>query len=214
MLQNLSDNNSILSQFVSEIRDIDLQKDRMRFRTNVERIGEIMAYEISKSLAFENKEIQTPLAKHQSIILVEQPVIASILRAGLPMHQGFLNYFDKADCAFLSAFRKHISETEFEIELGYLASPSIENRVLILIDPMLATGRSMFSAYQSFLKNGNPKKVFVASLISSQQGIEFIQQEMPEAHIFAAAIDPELNSYSYIVPGLGDAGDLSFGEKL
>jgi len=210
----LNQKNSLILQFVSELRDVKIQENRMQFRKNIERIGQIMAYEISKELPFIGTEINTPLGIHQSKVLAEHPVLATILRAGLPMHQGFLEYFDKSDCAYISAYRKHIDEVNFEIIVEYLASPDINDKVLILIDPMLATGRSIELAYQTILKKGNPKKVHIACLIASKIGIEFLKEKLPDATLWIADVDDSLNTHGYIVPGLGDAGDLSFGEKV
>ena len=214
MLHVLTKEHSLVNDYLAELRNVDIQQDRARFRRNIERIGEIIAYETSKHLARKMTTITTPLGVHESHILDKQPVLATVLRAGLPMHQGFLNYYDRADNAYVSAYRKHTSKHEFEIVVEYLAAPDINNRTLILIDPMLATGRSMYLTYQALLTKGKPSQVIVAGVIASQQGIEFIQQHMPEAKIFIGDIDPELDATSYIVPGLGDAGDLSFGEKV
>lgn len=213
MLTILTQNSSIADDFLAELRDVTIQTDRMRFRKNVERIGEILAYEVSKHLPRVSKEVQTPLGTQQVQVLAEQPVLATVLRAGLAMHQGFLNYFNHADNAYVSAYRKHTVDNEFEIVVEYLASPTIHGRTLILIDPMLATGRSMFLTYKALLTKGKPERVFVVSLIGSEQGIAYIQQHMPQAHIFIGTVDAALDVHSYIVPGLGDAGDLSFGEK-
>ena len=205
---------SILHQFVSELRDVSIQHDRMRFRKNIERIGELMAYEVSKELPFKTQEITTPLGTHQSKVIAEQPVLATILRAGLPMHEGFLNIFDKADCAYVSAYRKHTDEHHFEIIVEYLASPDLNNKTLILIDPMLATGQSIELAYKALLKKGTPQKLHIVCLIASEQGVGFLKSKFPEATLWIADIDAKLNESGYIVPGLGDAGDLSFGEKI
>lgn len=211
---NLSDNNSLLHQFVSELRDVNLQKDRMRFRKNIERIGQIMAYEISKRLAWKEVEITTPLGTHISRQLAEQPVLATILRAGLSMHNGLLNFFDEADCAFISAYRKHHDEHNFEIVVEYLASPDLTDRTVLLIDPMLATGQSIDLTYRALLKSGTPKQLHVVSLIASKPGVDYLRQRLDGHTLWIAALDDELNEHGYIVPGLGDAGDLSFGEKL
>ncbi len=210
----LNQKNSLILQFVSELRDVKIQENRMQFRKNIERIGQIMAYEISKELRFTDTEINTPLGIHQSKVLAEHPVLATILRAGLPMHQGFLEYFDKSDCAYISAYRKHIDELNFEIIVEYLASPDINDKVLILIDPMLATGRSIELAYHTILKKGKPKQVHIACLIASKIGIEYLKEKLPDAILWIADVDDSLNTHGYIVPGLGDAGDLSFGEKV
>lgn len=206
--------NSILKQFVSELRDINIQKDRMRFRKNIERIGQIMAYEVSKELEWKDKDVTTPLGVHRSQVLMEQPVLATILRAGIPMHYGFLEYFDHADCSFISAYRKHNEDHGFEIVVEYLACPDINNRTLILIDPMLATGQSVELTYQALLRRGTPKKLHIVSLIGSKEGVNYIKEKLPDATLWLAELDETLNESGYIVPGLGDAGDLSFGEKL
>lgn len=211
---NLSENNSLLQQYVSELRDAELQKDRMRFRKNIERIGQIMAYEISKTLAWKKVEVTTPLGVHQSTRLAEQPVLATILRAGLSMHHGLLSFFDEADCAFISAYRKHHDAQNFEIVVEYLASPDINDKVVLLIDPMLATGQSIDLTYQALLKYGKPKQLHVVSLIASKPGVDYLTQQLPGHTLWIAAMDNDLNEHGYIVPGLGDAGDLSFGDKM
>lgn len=211
---NLSAHNSLLLQFVSELRNTEIQKDRMRFRKNIERIGQIMAYEISKDLMWEDVEITTPLGRHTSRRLAEQPVLATILRAGLSMHHGLLSFFDQADCAFISAYRKHHDDHNFDIVVEYLASPDIHNRTVLLIDPMLATGQSIDLTYQALLKYGRPKKLHVVSLIASKPGVDYLRPRLEGATLWLAAIDDALNEHGYIVPGLGDAGDLSFGEKM
>jgi uracil phosphoribosyltransferase len=210
----LSNQNSLLHQFVAELRDIKVQKDRMRFRKNIERIGQLMAYEVSKVLAWKEQLIQTPLGTHQSKVLVEQPVLAAILRAGLSMHQGVLDCFDKADCAFISAYRKHLDNHTFEIVVEYLACPDIQDRIVLLIDPMLATGQSIDLTYQALLKRGTPKQLHILSLIASKAGVSFLQEKLPHATLWIADMDDSLNEDGYIIPGLGDAGDLSYGEKL
>jgi uracil phosphoribosyltransferase len=211
----LARNNSLLNKFLSEIRDHEIQKDRMRFRRNMERIGEIMAYEISKTLTYNATEIDTPLATATCNLPAEEPVIGCILRAGFPLHAGILNYFDNADNGFISAYRKHNHKDSFEIEIEYLACPSIENRILILADPMMATGSSMVLAYRAFLSKGNPKHTHVVSVIGSVEGVEYVRKHFPpNTTIWIADVDDELTAQAYIVPGLGDAGDLSYGEKL
>ena len=210
----LSDTNSLLSQFIAELRDVHIQKDRMRFRRNIERIGQIMAYEVSKSLPFTNRNVITPLGTHQSQVLAEQPVLATILRAGLSMHSGVLSFFDQSDCAFISAYRKHHDAQNFEIVVEYLASPDLTDRTLLLIDPMLATGQSIELTYEAILKHGKPTSVHVMALIASQTGVDYLKEKLPFATLWIGAIDEELNEDAYIVPGLGDAGDLSFGEKI
>ncbi|WP_321439009.1 uracil phosphoribosyltransferase [uncultured Bacteroides sp.] len=212
---NFGETNSILNQYVSEIRNVKVQNDRMRFRRNIERIGEIMAYEMSKEFAYSTKNIQTPLG----ICPVSTPdnkiVISTILRAGLPFHQGFLNYFDKAENAFVSAYRKYKDALKFEINIEYIASPRIAGKTLIITDPMLATGSSLELSYGAMLTKGNPKEIHIAAIIASKQALEYVQQVFPEEKttIWCAAVDPEIDSHSYIIPGLGDAGDLAFGEK-
>jgi len=215
MVHNLSKTHSLVSQFVSELRNIEVQHDRMRFRRNLERLGEITAYEISKLLSYREVEITTPLGTAPMHLPEDQPVIGTILRAGLPMHQGFLNYFDHADNAFISAYRKHHKDGSFEIALEYVSCPSLENRTLILCDPMLATGSSIVMTYKAMLQKGIPRHTHIVCAIASTQGIEHVKSHLPDnVTIWAAAIDEELTAQAYIVPGLGDAGDLAFGEKL
>ncbi|MDD2552259.1 MAG: uracil phosphoribosyltransferase [Dysgonamonadaceae bacterium] len=213
---NFSKQNSLLNTFVREIRDIHIQDDRLRFRKNIERIGEIMAYEISKELSFSPEIIETPLGKTESNLLTNDIVIATILRAGLIYHQGFLNFFDDADSAFVSAYRKYKeNQLSFNIHIEYIASPQLEGRTLILTDPMLATGGSMELSYHALLTKGMPKHVHIATIIASEQAIEYCKEKFPSERttIWAAAIDPELDDHAYIVPGLGDAGDLAYGLK-
>ena len=215
MVHDLSLTNSIINQFVAELRNVSIQGDRMRFRKNLERIGEIFAYEISKTLQFETKEITTPLGIANVPVMAEHPIVGTILRAGLPLHYGLLNYFDQADNAFISAYRKHHKDGSFDIKLEYVGSPSLANRVLILCDPMLATGSSMVMTYKALMEKGIPKHTHIVCALASVQGIEYVKRNMPEnVTIWAAAIDEELTAQSYIVPGLGDAGDLAFGSKL
>lgn len=214
---NLEKTPSLLSRFVRELRDVDIQHDPLRFRKNLERIGEIMAYEISKTLSYHDEEVTTPLAKASVKQSSDDVVLATILRAGLPFHQGFLNYFDRADNAFVSAFRRYREKGDkFDVVVEYLASPDINGKTLILVDPMLATGTSMELGYKAILNNGTPAKIHVASIIASQQAVDYVANSFPEEKttIWCAAIDPEINSHSYIVPGLGDAGDLAFGVKI
>ena len=210
---NLGDTNSILNKFVAELRDVDIQKDSLRFRRNVERIGEIMAYEISKEFHYSTKDIQSPLAPMNTPD--DQIVISTILRAGLPFHQGFLRYLDNAENAFVSAYRKYKDRLNFDIHIEYIASPRLTGKTLIISDPMLATGSSMELAYEALLTKGVPGHVHVASIISSKQALEYLQKKMPDdkTTIWIAALDNDLDDHSYIVPGLGDAGDLAFGEK-
>ncbi|TXB65210.1 uracil phosphoribosyltransferase [Vicingus serpentipes] len=211
---NLGKTNSIFNQYIAEIRDENIQKDSMRFRRNCERMGEIFAYEISKRLDYVDQEITTPLGNSNINLLFEQPVLTTILRAGLPVHQGFLNYFDKAENAFVSAYRKHHKDGSFDIELEYLASPDLNDKTIILSDPMLASGSSIVVTYKALLEKGNPKKIHIAILIASRQGLEYVKRFLPEnTTIWVGAIDEELTAQSYIVPGLGDAGDLAYGPK-
>ena len=212
---NLGDTNSILNKFVAELRDVDIQKDSLRFRRNVERIGEIMAYEMSKEFTYSVKNIRTPLGIAPVSTPDDQLVISTILRAGLPFHQGFLSYFDQAENAFVSAYRKYKDKLKFDIHIEYIASPRIDEKTLIITDPMLATGSSMELSYQAMLTKGHPSEIHIASIIASQQAIDHIKNVFPKdkTTIWCAAIDPEINEHSYIVPGLGDAGDLAYGEK-
>ncbi|MBN8781458.1 MAG: uracil phosphoribosyltransferase [Sphingobacteriales bacterium SCN 48-20] len=214
MVINLSDQHSLVSNWVSELRNVDIQGDRMRFRRNLERIGEIAAYEISKVLAFEEKEIQTPMGTSVSKVLQQQPVLATILRAGLPMHQGLLNYFDKADNAFISAYRKHNKDGSFEISLDYISCPELENRVVIVSDPMLATGSSLVKTIHFLREEGHPREIHIVAAIACTVGIEYVKREEPGVTIWCGDIDDELTAKGYIVPGLGDAGDLAFGVKV
>ncbi|MBO9200408.1 MULTISPECIES: uracil phosphoribosyltransferase [Niastella] len=214
MVINLSNECSLVCDWISEIRDVQIQTDRMRFRRNLERIGEIAAYEISRHLAYEEKEVQTPLGIAPTKVLKEQPVLATILRAGLPLHQGLLNYFDKADNAFISAYRKHNLDGSFEISLDYISCPELENRVVIISDPMLATGSSLVKTIQYLREEGHPREIHVVAAIACTVGIEYVQRSEPNVKIWCAAIDEELTAKGYIVPGLGDAGDLAFGTKV
>jgi uracil phosphoribosyltransferase len=214
MVNILSTGNSLLHHFVAELRDVEIQNDRMRFRRNLERIGEIAAYEISKTMNYENTDVTTPLGIATVPLLQSQPVLGTILRAGLPLHQGLLNYFDKADNAFISAYRRHHKDGSFDIHLQYLSSPPIAGRTLILSDPMLATGQSLVETYKAMLESGQPAHTHVVAAIASRQGIEYVKANLPDdLTIWVAAVDEELTAQSYIVPGLGDAGDLAFGEK-
>lgn len=213
---NLSEQNTILNRFVSEIRDVKIQKDSMRFRRNIERIGEIMAYEISKELKYKKLETKTPLGIDITNVPADPIVIGTILRAGLVFHHGFLGYFDKAENAFVSAYRRfRESQNSFHIDIEYIASPKLDKKVLILTDPMLATGGSMDLSYQALLTKGEPSHIHVATIIASKQAIDYCASHFPKdkTTIWAAAIDPELNDHAYIIPGLGDAGDLAYGEK-
>jgi uracil phosphoribosyltransferase len=214
MVINLSDKHSLLTNWISELRDIEIQSDRMRFRRNLERIGEIMAFEISKTLPWEEKEILTPLGTSVCKVLQEQPVLATILRAGLPLHQGMLHYFDKADNAFISAYRKHHRDGSFEISLEYISCPTLENRILIVCDPMLATGASLVKTIQFLKAEGVAREIHVVSAIACSVGIEYVKREEPGVKIWCGDIDDEITAKGYIVPGLGDAGDLAYGEKM
>lgn len=213
---NLGKNNSLFSEYISEIRDEQIQTDPLRFRRNLQRIGEIMAYEISKELEYKVRDVKTPLGIAKVPTLKEQPVLATILRAGLPLHQGLLNYFDRSENAFISAYRKYISKHEFAIEFEYIASPNLDGKYLILADPMLATGSSMEIGYKALLEKGTPKHVHLAAIIASTEGIAYIQEHIKSDNVtlWVGAIDEELTDKSYIIPGLGDAGDLAFGEKM
>jgi uracil phosphoribosyltransferase len=214
MVFNLSEKYSLLSDWIAELRDVEIQKDRMRFRKNLERIGEAAAMEISTHLEFTEKEIQTPLGTIASKVLKEQPVLATILRAGLPLHQGLLNYFDRADNAFISAYRKHNRDGSFEISLDYVSCPELENRVVIISDPMLATGSSLVKTIQFLRDEGKPKEIHIVVVIACTVGIEYVKRSEPQCKIWCGAIDDELTAKGYIVPGLGDAGDLAFGTKV
>lgn len=207
---------SLVSRYMLELRDVDIQHDAMRFRTNLERIGQIMAYEISRRLEYKNRELRTPLGKCVCKEPADQVVLATILRAGLPFHHGFLSYFDQAENAFVSAYRRYREKGDtFDIVVEYMATPDIEGKTLILVDPMLATGSSMELAYKALLQKGTPARIHVASVIASRRSVEYVKQHFPDDRttVWCGAIDPEINAHSYIVPGLGDAGDLAFGEK-
>ncbi len=215
MVHILGSSNSIFNQFIAEIRDEKIQKDSLRFRRNIERMGEIISYELSKTFAYETREITTSLGIASVPLIKEQPVIASILRAGLPLHQGVLNYFDRAENAFISAYRKHHKNGTFDIKLEYLACPDINGKVLILCDPMLATGASIVLTYKALLLRGKPLHTHIVTLIASAEGVEYAKKNLPEnVTIWCGAVDEELTAKSYIVPGLGDAGDLAFGKKI
>lgn len=214
---NFAEQPSLLSDYMAEMRHIDIQKDSMRFRRNIERTGEILAYEISKRLKYEQVAVPTPLAVAQNYRLAEPIVIGTILRAGLPFHSGFLSYFDHAENAFVSAYRKYKDRLNFDIFVEYIACPDLNDKVLILTDPMLATGGSMELAYRALLSKGTPRKVHFVSVIASRQAVNYLCETIDpsiDATLWVAAIDEELNDHSYIIPGLGDAGDLAFGEKL
>ncbi|MDR2968394.1 MAG: uracil phosphoribosyltransferase [Tannerellaceae bacterium] len=212
---NLGTSNSILSRFISELRDVNIQKDSLRFRRNIERAGEIMAYEISKTFTYEVKDIQSPLGIAPTPLYTDRVVLATILRAGIPFHHGFLNYMDNAENAFVSAYRKYKDRLNFDIHIEYIASPLLTGKTLIISDPMLATGSSMELAYQALLSKGTPKEIHMASVIASRQALSYLQEKYPDldATIWIATLDDDLDEHAYIVPGLGDAGDLSYGEK-
>ena len=213
---NLCDQNSLVGQFMSEIRDKQFQLDRMRFRTNVQRLGQIMAYEISKRLQYKTVDVETPLGVKPCNVLDDRVVLASILRAGLPLHEGFLTFFDNAENAFVSAYRKYISQSDdFVVHIEYIASPRLDGKTLLLVDPMLATGSSMELAYQALLTKGEPAHIHVASVVATPKAIETVCQHFPneKTTLWTCDIDQELNQHSYIVPGLGDCGDLLYGEK-
>ncbi len=217
MLHILSKENSILGKFIAEIRDAEIQKDSMRFRRNLERIAEITAYEISKHLQFKDQTVETPLGEATVAMIDDDIVLATILRAGLPFHQGFLNYFDNASNAFVSAYRKSHKDNSFEVKVEYISCGDLEGKVLILVDPMLATGSSLVLTHRALCeKGGTPRHTHVAAAVASEQGVDYVMKNM--AHetttIWAAVVDEELTSRSYIVPGIGDAGDLAYGKKL
>jgi uracil phosphoribosyltransferase len=216
MVLELVKQRSVVAHFLAEMRDINVQRDPMRFRRNLERLGEVIALELSRTLEYQEQEVTTPLGVAHVQLLSEQPVLATILRAGLPMHQGLLNYFDRADSAFISAYRKHRKgEDAFDIQVEYLSSPSIEDRVLVLCDPMLATGQSMVMVYKALLRHGKPRALHVASAIASAEGLEYAKLHLPpDTRFWIGAIDEEMTAQAYIVPGLGDAGDLAYGAKL
>ena len=209
---------TVLNQYVAELRDVNVQTDRMRFRRNVQRRGHVMAYEISKTLVYEPISVQTPLATATASIPVDDIVIGTVLRAGLPFHQGFLDIFDKAGNAFLSAYRYYTDREcrNIDVHIEYIASPNLDGCTFIIVDPMLATGESLELAYKAFLSKGKPRRIILASVIAANEGIEHLQKTFPtdEVELYCAAIDPELNEHRYIVPGLGDAGDLMYGEKM
>ena len=213
MVHILSKEFSLVSEFLRELRDKEIQQDRARFRKNIERIGQIAAYEISKEMNYDLHFTNTPLGIAQVKKLNEQPVIATILRAGLPLQKGISDMFDQADLAYISAYRKHTNDTEFEIVLEYFATPDINDRIIILCDPMLATGQSLVQTYQAIRERGIPKKVYLVSVIGSKQGVDYVTKHIPNADLWIGVIDDKLDANGYILPGLGDAGDLSFGVK-
>jgi uracil phosphoribosyltransferase len=214
MVINLSEQHSLVSNWVSELRDVDMQQDRMRFRRNLERIAEVIGYEISKEMPWQEKEITTPLGISNSKVLAEQPVLATILRAGLGMHTGLLNYFDKADNAFISAYRKHNPDGSFDIHMEYMSCPEIEDRIIIISDPMIATGASLVKSIEFLKEEGNIKELHIVCAIACTVGIEYVTRAVPKATIWCGDIDDEITAKGYIVPGLGDAGDLAFGAKM
>ena len=215
---NFAETDSILNQYVAEIRDVDIQGDRMRFRRNIERIGELMAYEMSKELTYSAKQVQTPLGVASARTPDDELVIATVFRAGLPFHAGFLNVFDRAGNAFVSAYRYYKDKEcrNIDVHIEYIATPDLTDKTVLLVDPMLATGESMELAYKAFLTKGRPGRLLIASVIASQQGVEHLQRLFPEDDVvlWCAAIDPDLNEHFYIVPGLGDAGDLAYGDNI
>ncbi len=216
MIRILGSTSSLLNQYIAELRDEVIQRDSLRFRRNMERLGEIFAYEISKTMEWEQKEVVTSLGVANCEVLKQQPVIATILRAGLPFHQGLLNAFDKAENAFVSAFRKHRKDGRFDIKVEYLSSPSVLDKVLIISDTMLATGASMVLSYKELLHKGKPSHTHIVSILGSNQGVDYVRKNMPDDNytLWLGAVDDELTAKAYIVPGLGDAGDLAFGSKL
>ncbi len=214
MVINLSDQHSLLSNWVSELRDVAIQTDSMRFRRNLERIGEVAAYEISKTMAWQEKEVTTPLGIANCKVLQAQPVLGTILRAGLGMHTGLLNYFDKAENAFISAYRKHNPDGSFDISIEYMSCPEIDGKVVIISDPMIATGASLVKAIQYLKEEGVIKELHIVCAIACTVGIEYVLREVPKATIWCGDIDDEITAKGYIVPGLGDAGDLAFGQKM
>ena len=216
IIHSLGTNHSVLNQFIAEIRDVNTQHSAMRFRRNIERIGEILSYELSKTLSYKEMVVQTPLGSKTMMLPKNDLVLCSVLRAGIPLHQGLLNYFDTAENAFISAYRHHPDEGDaFEIIVSYLASPSLDDKTLILTDPMLATGKTLENTFEALKGHGTPKHIHIVSVIGSEEGIQYIENCFPKnTHLWIAAIDEKLNSKGYIIPGLGDAGDLSFGSKL
>lgn len=214
MVINLSEQHSLVSNWVSELRDVEIQQDRMRFRRNLERIAEVIGYEISKKMEWVEKEVTTPLGTSNSKVLKDQPVLATILRAGLGMHTGLLNYFDKGDNAFISAYRKHNPDGSFDIHMEYMSCPEIEGRVVILSDPMIATGSSLVKSIEFLKEEGEIKQLHIACAIACTVGLEFVKRAFPNATIWCGDVDDEITAKGYIVPGLGDAGDLAFGSKM
>lgn len=213
MITILTRQNSIANHYIAELRDVNIQKDRMRFRRNIERLGELMAYQISQSLTYTPQKITTPLGVAKSQLLEEQPIIISIMRAGIPFHQGFLNIFDQANSGFLAAYRHTKKSGEFEVHKKYESVPNLENKTIIIADPMLATGKSLLLCCQDLLTNYSIKELHISAIIASEEGLDYIHKAFPQAHIWVGDVDKELTSKAYIVPGLGDAGDLAYGEK-
>jgi uracil phosphoribosyltransferase len=216
MVYILGKQNSLLNQFLSELRDENIQKDRLRFRKNLERLGEIFAYELSKKLEYENKDVTTSLGVANTPLLKEHPVLSTIFRAGLPLHQGMLNFFDKADNAFISAYRKYHKNKKFDIRIEYASSPDLTDRILVISDVMLATGASVVLAYKELMLKGKPKHTHIVAVLASAEGVEYIKKNLPSTKVtlWVGAVDDELTAQSYIVPGLGDAGDLAYGNKI
>jgi uracil phosphoribosyltransferase len=214
MLHDLSQQSSVLNVYLAEMRDVNVQHDTMRFRKNLERVGRFIAYEISKTFTYNAQEVETPLGIASVPLPSDQVVLATIMRAGLPMHQGMIEVFDHAGNAFVSAYRKHHKDGTFEINLEYVSCPSVDGKIIILSDPMLATGASMVMAAKALMRHGTPKAIHLVSVLAAVDGVEYVRRMLPQAHIWTAAIDEELTARSYIVPGLGDAGDLAFGAKL
>ena len=217
MVHILGQENTILNKFIAQIRDCKIQQDSMRFRRNVERVGEIMSYEISKTLNYQAQTVETPLGEAEMSLISDKVVIATVLRAGLPLQQGFLNYFDDAECAFVSAYRKNKKDGTFKINVEYVSCGDLEGKILILVDPMLATGQSLRMTYETLVAHGGePLHTHIASVIDSEQGVEYAQQHLPagKTTLWLGAVDAELTSKAYIVPGIGDAGDLCYGKKL
>lgn len=214
MINLLNKESSLVNQFIAELRDVEIQRDRMRFRNNLERIGQIAAYEISKRLKWQTKEVTTSFGIANVPVLEEQPVLATILRAGFPLHQGLLNYFDQADCAYISAYRKPKKGGNFVVQVEYKSIPEVTGRTVIISDPMLATGNSMYLACKEIMDKGKVAQLHIVSVIASAEGVEFIRKNLPKATLWLGVVDEELTTLSYIVPGLGDAGDLAYGEKI
>ena len=216
IIHNFENQNSVLNQFIAEIRDRNIQKDAMRFRRNIERIGEILSYELSKSLIYKNTTLETPFGSKDMMLSYNNLILCSVLRAGLPLHQGLLNYFDKAENAFISAYRHHPQGSdEFEVIVKYFASPSLTNKTLVLTDPMLATGKTLENTFNALKSHGIPKQIHIISVIGSKEGVSYVEKIFPkDTHLWIATIDEKLNNKGYIIPGIGDAGDLAFGVKL